>query len=366
MPYLSLDDATRLSAARADPQGFIRQIDRAIIDEIQRVPELLLALKLSIDMDRRPGRFLLTGSVNVMSLPAIADSLAGRIEVHALLPLSNAEIAGREPDFLERAQVRDWPAQARADTLGAGDALVAHVLAGGYPEMRSRATPRRRQAWAQAYLSTLVERDIQDVARIEEAARIPQLMAILATLSGQLLNLRQIGGQLGLNAHTAEKYIGILEKLFLVRRLPAWGRNELGRLVKTPKIHFLDAGLHSALVRASADLLRNDRGRFGPILESWVFGELLKIASLSPGQWFLSHYRDKDQVEVDFVLESPLRSIIGIEVKASATVTASDFKGLRRLREHCGDAFVSGIVLYDGLSALPFGDGLWAVPLGWL
>jgi predicted AAA+ superfamily ATPase len=366
MPYLSLDDATRLSAARADPQGFIRQIDRAIIDEIQRAPELLLALKLSIDSDRRPGRFLLTGSANVMSLPTIADSLAGRIEVHTLLPLSNAEIAGREPSFLECAQAQDWSARAWEDVPGVGDALVLHVLAGGYPEMRSRATPRRRQAWAQAYLTTLVERDIQDVARIEEAARIPQLMAILAMMSGQLLNLSQIGGQLGLNVHTAEKYIGILEKLFLVRRLPAWGRNELNRLVKTPKLHFLDAGLHSALVRANADLLRNERNRFGPILESWVFGELLKIASLAPGQWFLSHYRDKDQVEVDFVLESPLRSIIGIEVKASATVTAGDFKGLRRLREHCKDAFVSGIVLYDGPSALPFGDGLWAVPLGWL
>ena len=167
MPYLSLDDATRLSAARADPQGFIRQIDRAIIDEIQRAPELLLALKLSIDSDRRPGRFLLTGSANVMSLPTIADSLAGRIEVHALLPLSNAEIAGREPNFLERAQAQDWSAPAREDVPGVGDALVLHVLAGGYPEMRSRATPRRRQAWAQAYLTTLVERDIQDVARIE-------------------------------------------------------------------------------------------------------------------------------------------------------------------------------------------------------
>ncbi|MDP1525312.1 MAG: ATP-binding protein [Rhodocyclaceae bacterium] len=369
MPYFSLDDATRLSAARADPQGFIRQIDRAIIDEIQRAPELLLALKLSIDTDRRPGRFLLTGSANIMSLPTIADSLAGRIEVHALLPLSNAEIAGRapdSPDFLANALAQNWPAQARADTPWVGDALVEHVLAGGYPEMRSRTTAKRRQAWAQAYLTTLVERDIQDVARIDEATRIPQLMAILATLSGQLLNLRQIGGQLGLNAHTAEKYIGVLEKLFLVRRLPAWGRNELGRLVKTPKLHFLDAGLHAALVRASTDLLRNDRSRFGPILESWVFGELLKISNLSPGQWFLAHYRDKDQVEVDFVLESPLRAIIGIEVKASATVTASDFKGLRRLREHCKESFSSGIVLYDGTSALPFGDGLWAVPLGWL
>lgn len=366
LPYISLDDATRLAAARADPQGFIRQLDRAIIDEIQRAPELLLALKLSIDEDRRPGRFLLTGSANVMSLPTIADSLAGRIEVHALLPLSNAELAGRLPDFLERAQACDWPARKTEKSTGVGIALIEHVLAGGYPEMRNRPTARRRQAWAQAYLTTLVERDIRDIANIDQATRIPQLMAILATLSGQLLNLSQIAGQIGLNLHTAEKYIGILEKLFLVRRLPAWSRNELSRLIKAPKIHCLDAGLQAALLRANADWLQQERGRFGAILESWVYGELLKIINLSAEGWFISHYRDKDQVEVDFVLESPLRAVIGIEVKAAATVTASDFKGLRRLREHCGQAFTSGIVLYDGTAAVPFGNDLWAVPLGWL
>lgn len=366
LPYISLDDATRLAAARADPQGFIRQLDRAIIDEIQRAPELLLALKLSIDEDRRPGRFLLTGSANVMSLPTIADSLAGRIEVHALLPLSNAELAGRVPDFLERAQACDWPARKTEKSTGVGIALIEHVLAGGYPEMRNRPTARRRQAWAQAYLTTLVERDIRDIANIDQATRIPQLMTILATLSGQLLNLSQIAGQIGLNLHTAEKYIGILEKLFLVRRLPAWSRNELSRLIKTPKIHFLDAGLQAALLRANADWLQQERGRFGAILESWVYGELLKIINLSAEGWFISHYRDKDQVEVDFVLESPLRAVIGIEVKAAATVGATDFKGLRRLREHCGQAFTSGIVLYDGTAAVPFGNDLWAVPLGWL
>jgi len=366
MPYISLDDATQLGSARNDPVGFVRRIDRAVIDEIQRAPELLLAIKLSIDNDRRPGRFLLTGSANIMSLPTIADSLAGRIEVHALLPLSNAEISGRPSDFLERALAQNWPSRTPGSILGIGSKLVEHVLAGGYPEMRSRATPRRRQAWAQAYLTTLVERDIQDVARVDEATRIPQLMAILAMMSGQMLNLSQVGGQLGLNVHTAEKYIAILEKLFLVRRLSAWRRNELTRLVKTPKIHFLDAGLHAALVRVSPDLLEADRGRLGPILESWVYGELLKIISLTPEQWFLSHYRDKDQVEVDFVLESPLRAILGIEVKSAATVTSADFKGLRRLRNQCGESFVSGIVLYDGMDVVPFGDGLWAVPLGYL
>ena len=366
MPYVSLDDATLLAAARSDPQGFVRRLDRAIIDEVQRAPELLLALKLSIDNDRRPGRFLLTGSANVMSLPMIADSLAGRIEVHTLLPLSNAELAGRPADFLERALTGHWPDTSPMNTSGTGAALIGHVLAGGYPEMRHRNTHRRRQAWADAYLDTLVERDIRDIARIDEASRIPRLMTLLATLTGQLLNLSQIGGQIGLNLHTAEKYIGILEKMFLVQRLPAWSRNELTRLVKAPKIHFLDAGLQSALLRVNAELLDKDRQRFGPILETWVFGELLKIVHQSPERWFLSHYRDKDQLEVDFVLESPLRAVIGIEVKAAATVTQSDFKGLRRLHELCGPAFASGIVLYDGIRAVPFGDLFWAIPVSWL
>lgn len=365
-PYISLDDPNQLAAARSDPEGFVRQIDRAIIDEIQRAPDLLLALKLSIDQDRRPGRFLLTGSANVMSLPMIADSLAGRIEIHSLLPLSNAEILGHRSEFLERATTGDWTARKDTAAPCIGDDLVSQVLAGGYPEMRTRASGARRQAWARAYMTTLVERDIRDVVRIDEAARIPLLLAILAMLSGQLLNLSQIGGQIGLNLHTAEKYIGILEKLFLVRRLPAWRRNELGRLIKTPKLHFLDAGLLAVLVRATPDLVRSERGRFGPILESWVFGELLKIISLSCESWFVSHYRDKDQVEVDFVLESPLQAIIGIEVKAAATVSAADFKGLRRLQDLTGSQFMTGLVLYDGTVPLPFGDRLWAVPLSWL
>ena len=365
-PYISLDDPNQLAAARSDPEGFVRQIDCAIIDEIQRAPDLLLALKLSIDQDRRPGRFLLTGSANVMSLPMIADSLAGRIEIHSLLPLSSAEILGHRSEFLERAANGDWAALKGTVAPCIGNDLVGHVLAGGYPEMRNRVSGARRQAWARAYMTTLVERDIRDVARIDEAARIPQLLAILAMLSGQLLNLSQIGGQIGLNLHTAEKYIGILEKLFLVRRLPAWRRNELGRLIKTPKLHFLDAGLLAALVRATPELLRSERGRFGSILESWVFGELLKIISLSSESWFVSHYRDKDQVEVDFVLESPLRAVIGIEVKAAATVSATDFKGLRRLQDLTGSQFMTGLVLYDGTVPLPFGDRLWAVPLSWL
>lgn len=364
MAYFSLDDPALLAAVRADPLGFVKRLDRAIIDEVQRAPQLLMALKLVIDQDRRPGRFLLTGSVNLMALPQIADSLAGRVEILTLLPLSHSELARRPNTFLSRARAQSWSltpisALAPMDT-------TQQVLAGGYPEMQQRATPARRQAWARAYMTTLIERDIQDIAQIDQTSQVPQLLSIAAELSGQLINLSQIGGQINLNGKTVDKYLGILEKLFLVRRLPAWSRNELSRLIKTPKIHFLDAGLQSTLTRLTPELVVTQRTRFGATLETWVYGELLKLLSLTPETWFLSHYRDKDQVEVDFVLESPLREIIGIEVKAAASVQLSDFKGLRRLREIAGSQFVTGIVLYDGTRALPFGDGLWAVPLNQL
>lgn len=361
MAYFSLDDPALLAAVQADPLGFVNRLDRAIIDEVQRAPQLLMALKLVIDQDRRPGRFLLTGSANLMALPHISDSLAGRVEILNLLPLSHSELARRPNDFLSQARAQSWSLTSPAPSQQIS--MVQQVLAGGYPEMQQRATPARRQAWARAYMTTLVERDIQDIAHIDQTSQIPQLLNITAELSGQLMNLSQIGGQIGMNGKTVDKYLGILEKLFLVRRLPAWSRNELNRLIKAPKIHFLDAGLQSTLTRLTSELAVTQRTRFGATLETWVYGELLKLQSITPESWFLSHYRDKDQVEVDFVLESPLREIIGIEVKAAASVQLSDFKGLRRLRELAGAQFVTGIVLYDGTHALPFGDGLWAVPL---
>jgi predicted AAA+ superfamily ATPase len=240
---------------------------------------------------------------------------------------------------------------------------VTHALSGGYPEMRQRPTAARRQAWAKAYIQTLIERDVRDVAQIDQWQKLPQLLAVAAAHCGQLLNTAQTGGQLGLNGKTVDKYLGILEKLFLVQRLPAWSRNELSRLIKTPKLHFLDAGLQASLTRLGPELVFTQRERWGATLETWVYAELRKALSLSADDWFLSHFRDKDQVEVDFVLESPLRQLIGIEVKASATVNANDFKGLKKLQSLSGDAFTTGLVLYDGHQALSFGPGLWAVPL---
>ena len=366
MRYITLDDPNMAALAQQDPVGLIRQLDRAIIDEVQRAPQLMLALKMAVDEDQRPGRFLLTGSANVLALPQMADSLAGRMEVHTLLPLSQAELQRRPNDFLQRAQQQDWPIT-HADWAippVAGKAnMVEHALAGGYPEMRRRATSARRQSWARDYITTLVERDVRDIAHIEHLSQMPRLLSVLATQCGQLLNATQTGAQLGLNTRTLDKYITILERLFLIQRLPAWSRHEGNRLIKTPKLHFLDAGLQATLQRLSPDLLLTQRDRWGATLETWVYAELRKAIALSAHMWFLSHYRDKDQVEVDFVLEDSLRQVIGIEVKAAAQVNPQDFKGLKRLQALAGSDFIAGIVLYDGTHALPFGNGLWAIPL---
>ncbi len=361
IPYFTLDDDNLLSSVRADPVGFIRRLDRAVIDEVQHAPELLRAMKISIDQDRRPGRFLLTGSANLLAVPEVSDSLAGRMEILTLLPLMQAEIERRENHFLEIAVEQSWSTQ--RVSYPNGMSLISRVLSGGYPEMLARPTPARRVAWASAYLKALLERDVLDLSAIDKLSDMPRLLAVLAQLSGQLVNFTQIGGQLGMDSKTAQKYLGVLENMFLIKRVAPWSGNELSRLVKTPKLHFLDAGLQASLVRLSPERAMSDHARFGATLESWVCGELAKTLSLTSEPWQIFHYRDKDQVEVDFVLESTDRQLIGIEVKAAATVTPDDFRGLRKLQTLTGASFISGIVLYDGDQALPFGERLWAIPL---
>ncbi len=367
VPYFTLDDPALAAVVKRDPLGFVRQATRqsacAVIDEVQRVPELLLAVKLVVDEDRRPGRFLLTGSANVMALPQMADSLAGRMEVFELMPFSQGELKGEPSDFLQRALAKDWPVMRRDWVLPRGLAWASHVIAGGYPEMRRRADPKRRQAWARAYVNALVERDVRDVAQIDHLAQMPKLLAACAAQCAQLMNVAALGGLLNLNAKTAEKYIGIFEQLFLLQRVPAWSRNELKRLVRTPKLYFLDAGLQAALMRFDASMLYTHGERFGVTLETWVYAELRKLVRASDERWTISHFRDKDGVEVDFVLELPTRELIGIEVKASSSVHSADFKGLRRLQSLAGRDLVNGLLLYNGDKALSFGDGLWAVPL---
>jgi hypothetical protein len=348
---------------RADPAGFLRSLDRAVIDEVQRAPELLRGIKRSVDSDRQPGRFLLTGSANVLTLPQAAESLAGRMEVVTLLPLSLGEMRRIKPSFLQNAfagKVRN------ASDLLVGEDLTTLVLTGGYPEMLERSDPKRRQAWAREYLRALVQRDVRDIAEIEKLDRMTRLLQILAQHSGRLVNLSQIGGQIGLDDKTVGRYVTILEQLFITRRVDPWFRNRLKRLLKTPRLHFLDSGLLAAILGATAQGIAADRSMLGPLLETFVFAELAKQTEWFDEPCALHHYRDKDQDEVDLIIESGAGAIIGFEVKAAASVTGADFKGLRKVANACGTDFKLGAVLYDGDAVVPFGERLYAVPVSCL
>lgn len=360
-PYITLDDAGALSAARADPVGFIRGIERAVIDEVQRAPELMLAIKESVDRDDVPGRFLLTGSANLATVPAVADSLAGRMATISLLPFAQSEIQATPGRLLDRLFAGEEPA-VHGNALF-GDELLTIVLRGGYPEALRRSTPARRTAWLEDYVAQILDRDVRDIANIDQLDRLPRLLEVLAEHAGQLVNHSSFGAALGLSSVTAQKYVAILERLFLVRTLVPWSSNRLSRLVKTPKLHFLDSGLLATLREDEEEALKKDRSRFGALLESFVVSELLKLASWSERRVTLSHYRTKDQDEVDVVIEDRRGRIIGIEVKASATVRPQDFRGLRQLQDAVGDRFVRGLVLHDHDRITPFGEKLQAAPL---
>ena len=358
--YLTLDDELTLLAARADPVGLIRSLDRAVIDEIQRAPQLLLAIKKSVDEDRRPGRFLLTGSANLMALPLIADSLAGRMETLTLLPLSQTEIEGCSANWIDQAFAGHL---LRADTPALGAELVERVLRGGYPEAVSRVSAKRRVTWARQYTDALIQRDVRDVAGIDKLEQLPRFLQALAQTAGQMCNYSQLAGQVGLDGKTAARYAGVFETMYLLKRVDVWARNRLSRIVKTPKLQFIDAGLLAVLVNLSFEEVRKDRTQFGHVLETFVFGELLKHATSAEGDYQLLYYRDADKVEVDIVIENAAGQLVGVEVKASATVKASDLRGLRKLAALAGDQFKMGVLLYDGAETLPLGDGIWAAPL---
>ncbi|WP_372084549.1 ATP-binding protein [Tistrella mobilis] len=358
--YITLDDQTVLSAAQSDPAGFIRGLDRAIIDEIQRAPDLLLAIKKAVDEKHQPGQFLLTGSANVLTLPRIADSLAGRMETIRMLPLARAEVEGRTPDFLER--LFEGKLQSQRNGI-VGDDLMQLVLLGGFPEAIGRNTERRRQDWLRSYLTSILVRDLRDIADVEKLTELPKFVRLLAEHSGQLVNYSQVAAGIGVTHKTGQRYVGLLEQVFLVTTVQPWFTNKLSRLAKTPKLHFLDSGLLATARGLTFERLKADRTLFGALLESFVFSEVLKLMSASDLQLTPYHFRDRDMREVDIVLERDDGMIVGIEVKASATVKAGDFSGLRALAEACGDRFAFGIVLYDSADIVPFGDRLAAAPL---
>ena len=352
-----------IDAVQSDPVGFIRGLNVATIDEVQRAPELLLAIKKSVDEDYRPGRFLLTGSANVMTMPRVADSLAGRIETLRMLPLARAEIAGNEPVFLDRVFAGELQGTGQASV---GDELVWIVLAGGFPEALARASERRRQTWARSWLESVLTRDLRDIVEIGKLTELPKFVRLLAEHSGKLVNYSRFGSGIGVSYKTGQRYVSLLEQVFVVATLQPWYTNALKRFVKTPKLHFLDSGLLAVARGLTFARLKADRAQFGELLESFAFSEILKLMTASDLQLTPYHFRDQQMHEVDIVLERDDGMIAGIEIKATATVRSGDFAGLRTLAEACGERFSHGVVLYDSTELVPFGDRMVAAPLSCL
>jgi predicted AAA+ superfamily ATPase len=363
--YLSLDDLRTLDAARRDPVGLIEGADGSlIIDEIQRAPELLLPIKASIDRDRRPGRFILIGSAQVMLLPTVSESLAGRVEIHTLWPFSQAEIEG-VPGQIVELLLDDCPRPGPPPASACED-LIGRIARGGFPEAVARATDRREE-WLASYLTVIAQRDLRDLANIERLSEVPAVLASLASRVRAPLNKTEVSSSVGIPRTSLDRYLTLLEHVFLVHRLPAWHSNRIKQIAKAPKLLLSDSALLTYLLRTDARRLAQDSTLLGSVLECFAGMELAKQLSAARTRASLMHMRTATGTEVDFILEGADGRIAGIEVKASATVRGEDFKHLATMRDRVGgERFTRGVVLYTGGERLSFGERLEAWPLATL
>ncbi|MXX33958.1 MAG: ATP-binding protein [Gemmatimonadetes bacterium] len=359
--YVTFDDDVVRSAAQDDPLGFAAGLpERVILDEVQKAPALFPALKIEIDRRRTPGRFLLTGSTHVLLVPRLSESLAGRLQTLRLHPLAQCELEQRDPDFLDTLFAGEFTI-ARTERLG--EDLTRRITGGGYPAALTRPPGRRRANWYHDHVDALVQHDVRDLARIRQLETLPRLLAAAAGQTARMFNVSDLAAPFELSRPTIRDYVTLLERVFLLERLPAWHSNRLTRLVKRPKLHLADTGVASALLGLDAPALAYDRVLLGQLLETFVLQELRRQASWHDARMSFHHFRDKDGVEVDIVIERGATAVAGVEVKASGTVRSGDFRGLRKLRGVLADRFASGVVLYDGEATVPFGDRLYGVPV---
>jgi predicted AAA+ superfamily ATPase len=360
--YLTLDDAVTLSAAVSDPTGLIAGLaGPVIIDEIQRAPNLALAIKASVDLDRTPGRFLLTGSADVLLLPKLSESLAGRVEIHTLWPLSQGEFDSTDGLFTDAVFEKNF--KPKAGPTQAWTGVVDRIVRGGYPEVLRRPGADRRHAWFGSYLTSILQRDVRDISNIRDLADLPRLLTLMATRAASLLDYSDLARGIGIPQTTLKRYVALLEATFLTQTLPAWFTNIGKRLIKSPKVVISDTGLLTYLIGADAERLVRDPQLGGGILENFVVMEMMKQRGWSTLRPVLHHFRTHTGDEVDLVLEDRAGRIVGIEVKAAATVEAGDFKGLKALAEAAGERFVRGVVVYPGKTVVPFAGNLMALPI---
>ena len=361
--YITLDDPEQLELVRDDPSGFIRNLpkEHTVLDEIQRMPELFVIIKQSVDENRKPGRFLLTGSANALLRPRLSDTLLGRMETVALPPLSECEISGAEPSFLRKVLDCEAP---RTSEVRVRDHLLRRIVTGCFPEAVSRADRGGDAArWNLQYLNSLLQREVRNLEEIDYPERMLGLLRLVGIQTGQLANFTQLGKKLKLNQITVQKYLTLLGQLFLAEKLPGWDLNEGRRLIKTPKLHVADTGLACAAQKLTEEKLLLQPNARGLLTESFVYGELRKQAAWISEFLSFYYYRDTNGNEVDVVIEDGEGGLFGIEVKSTASLVAKDRYGLKHFREDAGERFRFGVLLYDGDHTSCFGDGLFAVPM---
>jgi hypothetical protein len=333
-----------------------------MIDEIQRVPELLLAIKREVDRDTRPGRFLLTGSARLLGLRDLPDALPGRTETIELWPLSQGEIDSAADGFVDDIFRLDGNVRMLPCSLTRRD-YVARALRGGYPEAVRRDPGRRRARFFDSYVTDLVSRDVRQISDIEHPAEMRRLLSVVAARMGTMAVAQSMANDIALPRRTLSRYLDLLELIFVIKRIPAWSSNLTTRATSTPKLIVIDSGLGGRLIGMSEERAKDPTAPVGPLLENFAIGEVARQLTWAEEPVQLFHYRDRDQVEVDMVLEHAAGSVIGVEVKAAETVRAEDFRGLRHLANRLGDRFRAGIVLYAGEHQLAFGDRLTALPM---
>jgi predicted AAA+ superfamily ATPase len=361
MRVVTLDDQATRTAAESDPTGFVAELPTpVVVDEVQRAPDLLLAIKQRVDDDPRPGQFLLTGSANVLTAPRIADALTGRAEYVRLHPFSQGELRGRRDSLLPMLLEGSFP---QLDGEPTGRKAYAPILAaGGYPEAVRRASGRRVRFF-ESYVDTILQRDLRSIASLVDAANAGRVLRALAALSASEINFEALSRDLGLANNTIRAHAELMETLFLIRRLPPWSGNLFARAIKAPKAYVADTGLLTYLLGADERRIVRDLGLGGAFFETFAAMELVRQADWQPDPVTVHHYRDRDRREVDLVIERRDGTILGIEVKAAASVNAADLRGLTYLRDRLGERFVAGVLLYTGPSTVPYGDRLAAIPL---
>lgn len=362
--YLTFDDPGILAAAKHDPNGFIAGLNLPVtLDEVQHVPELFPVIKAAIDRKRQPGNFLLTGSANVMLLPKLSESLAGRMEVLTLWPFSQGEMRGKQETFVDTLFSKspaNWSGKSAAISR---DELLEMIAAGGYPSVVERQSYTRRDAWFQSYIMTMLQRDIRDLANIADTTAIPRLLSVVAARAGSLLNFADLSRTMSLPQTTLKRYFALLEGTFLVQLLRPWARNLGKRVIQTPKVYLNDSGLLAHTLGATVDRLKTEGNITGAVLENFVLMELRKQASWSATHPEPFYWRTVSGQEVDIVLENRAGKVVGIEVKATATLGSNDVRGLQALADAVGKNWIRGVVLYTGTEVVPFAANLHGVPL---